>query len=75
MRASYTCPCLTCPRCGRAGDIDCPHPEDGLAECAYCHHEWWAVAGPVMDGRHIESVAQEAEWCRFDNDQMGLNAP
>lgn len=73
--APYVCPCLTCPKCGRAKDVrDYDHPEDGLAECASCHHEWWATVGPFMDGRHIMSDAQEAEWRRSDDDQMGLNA-
>lgn len=70
---SLLCPCLRCPRCGYTMDVEDErpaHPEDGLAwGCIRCGHdfEWWAVSGPFMDGRHITSAEEEAEWRAHDD--------
>lgn len=70
--AAFTCPCRgPCPRCGYVNDEpEHEHPLDGLAGCARCplwHTEWWAHAGPHMDGRHPSSPAEAAEWAAYDD--------
>jgi hypothetical protein len=66
--SGFVCPCSVCPRCDAAND-DVSHPIDGLAgpchECRY--YEWWAVSGPVMDGRCPRSEAELEAWREHDN--------
>ncbi len=66
----FVCPCLVCPTCGAARDVeDYEHPIDGLASCSHrrWEHEWWAVAGPFMDGRHMRSASERDEWAAHDH--------
>lgn len=72
---AFICPCLRCPLCGNVAD-DQAHPIDGLASCWAAHHssrlhlEWWAHAGPYMDGRHPQSQVEVEEWEAYDNDVL-----
>lgn len=72
----YTCPCVVCPTCKYERD-DWPHPEDGLSSCPVCQREWWAHAGPHMDGRHIMSRADQDDWSAYDATVllMGVDGP
>lgn len=70
--SDYICPCRCCPRCHGVVDVSSEpdgHPQDGLAfGCQQCgfRAEWWATAGPFMDGRHITSAEEEAAWRAHD---------
>jgi len=79
MSALFICPCRgPCPRCGRTeDDLDSHHPEDGLAYCPSClGSEWWAHAGPHMDGRHLTGPVELAAWDAHDSAVMATrNTP
>ena len=70
----FVCPCRICPRCQWVDpdEDDRPHPEDGLAgPCGRCSNfEWWAVAGPHMDGRCPTTADEHGAWVDHDTAVM-----
>lgn len=63
----FVCPCRVCPRCGHERDPEDEHPLDGIAWCSSGQHEWWAAAGPFMDGEHPADERQLARWNAYDD--------